>query len=897
FYNKAKYTREQNNGQNVYLLTATPTTNNPLEAFNMLQHVAPEEFDKRGIENIDDFLEMFGKIEEVVVPGVDLEMTTKNGLVGFKNLKDLRSLFGKYTRMQSAKEVGLPIPEEAARDVQVEMTPAQAEVYESLRQRADDLLSGKVDDGDDHIFSVISDMDKAAIDLEYYNATTTTGEPADLEAPGARRSPKIEASVNQIMQSRSKSGGKQIMFCDAVQLHEKLKAELVAAGYPENEIQIVNAKTVPKSSDRQKISQAYNDGRISLVIGNTATMGEGMNFQVGTTDIHHLTTPWTPAAIEQRNGRGVRQGNKADEVNIHYYAANKTFDLYRKGVLERKRGWIDDLWKGDSDTADNKNTGSIGADEMAVMMAADPEAARKAMAANRELQMQRLVETRSKDALKRFGQLQTMQSAYTKIQDKESPKARQLQARIDSSLSALRRDDHFPHKDLLDGAPAYIGPKGDIARKDGYLAGPSGEVYRITNIDPARRSMDLIPVLGSSYRPFNYNANESKTIKFGDLEKRYESIGMDDHVLTQRRIAAVDSYEGLRHLNQSEIDSHRDTLTQNLRKSYRTMPIETSSGEVKFATGADLEDGDRVLFPGDAGVIDKAIGAIARAHDNEYTDYKYKEPMERLTGKSWYTDIQPKIREMRAMNAPTEGDTKIDNGVEYVLRGGRWHRKEEPAKNSKPANNALMGFAQEVSEIHNAPVNELGISMFEETAERHLKTYEDDRELLAGLLEVVAKRTIFVGHPEESVRRQAAERFVKKYLDSREPAQVETPSTPPAPAATAPLPAGKPSIPSEIKDAFNKKKGIPHHVVVLGARVDRDVYDRLNSKAKSMGGYYSAFKGPGAVPGFQFTDRETAEKFQDEVSRFEKAATPRILYRVGEVDYVFRDGALHKYAV
>ncbi|MGL5062700.1 MAG: DUF6908 domain-containing protein, partial [Microcoleus sp.] len=34
FYNKAKYTREQNNGQNVYLLTATPTTNNPLEAFN-----------------------------------------------------------------------------------------------------------------------------------------------------------------------------------------------------------------------------------------------------------------------------------------------------------------------------------------------------------------------------------------------------------------------------------------------------------------------------------------------------------------------------------------------------------------------------------------------------------------------------------------------------------------------------------------------------------------------------------------------------------------------------------------------------------------------------------------------------------------------------------------------
>jgi N12 class adenine-specific DNA methylase len=204
FYNKAKYTREQNNGQNVYLLTATPTTNNPLEAFNMLQHVAPEEFDKRGISNIDDFLEMFGKIEEVMVPGVDLEMTTKNGLTGFKNLKDLRSLFNKYTRMQSAKEVGLPIPEEAGRDVQVDMTPAQAEVYEGLRQRADDLLSGKTDAGDDHIFSVISDMDKAAIDLEYYNATTTPGNrltsthrnPADRPRlkPRSIRSCKVAAS-------------------------------------------------------------------------------------------------------------------------------------------------------------------------------------------------------------------------------------------------------------------------------------------------------------------------------------------------------------------------------------------------------------------------------------------------------------------------------------------------------------------------------------------------------------------------------------------------------------------------------------------------------------------------------------------------------------------------------
>jgi SNF2 family DNA or RNA helicase len=790
FYNKAKYTREQNNGQNVYLLTATPTTNNPLEAFNMLQHVAPEEFDKRGIENIDDFLEMFGKIESVMVPGVDLEMTTKNGLTGFKNLKDLRSLFGKFTRMQSAKEVGLVIPEEAARDVQVDMTPAQAEVYEGLRQRADDLLSGKTKDDEDHIFSVISDMDKAAIDLEYYNATTTTGEPADLDTPESRRSPKIEASVKQIMQSRGQSSGKQIMFCDAVQLHEKLKAQLVAAGYPENEIQIVNAKTVPKSSDRQKISQAYNDGRISLVIGNTATMGEGMNFQVGTTDIHHLTTPWTPAAIEQRNGRGVRQGNKADEVNIHYYAANKTFDLYRKGVLERKRGWIDDLWKGDSDTADNKNTGSIGADEMAVMMAADPEAARKAMNANRELQMQRLAASKGKDALKRFGQLQTMQAAFSKTQDQESPKARQLQARIDSTVAALRRDEHFPHKDLLDGAPAYIGPKGDVARQNGYITGSSGEVYRITNIDPAKRSMDLIPVLGGSYRPFSFDANESKTIKFGDMEKRYESIGMDDRVLTQRRIAAVDSYTSLRHLTQDEMDGNRDALTQSLRKGYSKTPIETSTGEVKFVRGDEIGDGDRVLFPGDAGVIDKAVGAIAKAHDSEYSDYQYREAMEQMTGQSWFSEIHPKIKAMRAASAPKEGDTKTDNGVGYVLRGGRWPRSED-AVSVTSAQSVTMKLVHDVAEWRGVTARTGGIPLFEDAAARYKKEYTSET-LLAQMLSSAARRMIFADVENSFAQNEAVAEFVKRYLAAPDAASqppgtsATTPSATAAPVSTSP---------------------------------------------------------------------------------------------------------------
>ena len=57
------------------------------------------------------------------------------------------------------------------------------------------------------------------------------------------------------------------------------------------------------------------------------------------------------------------------------------------------------------------------------------------------------------------------------------------------------------------------------------------------------------------------------------------------------------------------------------------------------------------------------------------------------------------------------------------------------------------------------------------------------------------------------------------------------------------------------------KTGQDLFVVQLSDRVERSVYDDLNAKAKKLGGYYSSFRGNGAVPGFQFKTQEQAEKF------------------------------------
>lgn len=66
-----------------------------------------------------------------------------------------------------------------------------------------------------------------------------------------------------------------------------------------------------------------------------------------------------------------------------------------------------------------------------------------------------------------------------------------------------------------------------------------------------------------------------------------------------------------------------------------------------------------------------------------------------------------------------------------------------------------------------------------------------------------------------------------------------------------------------IKESYHAKKNIPLWVVVLTARVERETYNELNNRAKKLGGYYSSYKGQGAIPGFTFESKEAAELFAE----------------------------------
>jgi hypothetical protein len=66
-----------------------------------------------------------------------------------------------------------------------------------------------------------------------------------------------------------------------------------------------------------------------------------------------------------------------------------------------------------------------------------------------------------------------------------------------------------------------------------------------------------------------------------------------------------------------------------------------------------------------------------------------------------------------------------------------------------------------------------------------------------------------------------------------------------------------------IHETVHTIKGHKLFVVKLSDRVERAVFNDLNSKAKKLNGYYSSYAKNGAIAGFTFTEEENAKKFME----------------------------------
>lgn len=188
---------------------------------------------------------------------------------------------------------------------------------------------------------------------------------------------------------------KQIIFCDMLGSHNKLKLALVKkANIPTSKIVIFNAQSVKDSGEVQEIQDGFNadtvldengkmisKNKYEIIIANKKAE-VGINLQKGTQAIHHLTVGWTPDSLQQRNGRGVRQGNYLAQeglaVNVYHYDANGTFDSYKRKLISNKANWINSLMYGDENKVSIENGLSKKDQEYLADLMGDEEAYKRA---------------------------------------------------------------------------------------------------------------------------------------------------------------------------------------------------------------------------------------------------------------------------------------------------------------------------------------------------------------------------------------------------------------------------------------------------------------------------------------------------------------------------------------
>ena len=168
---------------------------------------------------------------------------------------------------------------------------------------------------------------------------------------------------------------------------------------------------------------------------------EGIDLQTRTCAIHHIDLPWEPATLEQRNGRGVRQGNTRQTITINYYMARRSQDGLRFNLIDGKAGWMRQLI-----TSMDKETNNPGAqaqmspEDVLAMISRDPEKTRAALQA---VQARREEESRVKIAAEASRLLKAVNARFRQADRSTLDESERTRLRVEAEqrLKAVERTD------------------------------------------------------------------------------------------------------------------------------------------------------------------------------------------------------------------------------------------------------------------------------------------------------------------------------------------------------------------------------------------------------------------------------------------------------------------------
>ena len=433
---RAATVRKRTGGAGVYLLSATPAKNSPLEFYNLLQLVDGQVWERMGIFDPEAFIDRYCKLAIKGVLNAKLELESRSAVVGFDNLDELRGVIWRLGDFKTAEDVGLELPAPQVNLVEVDMDAAQDAKYADYVSQIEAALDSRSPSERGKILGLLARMALVSIHSQLDEGYTwKTAEGVDPH------SPKFDALAQRVM-SNPRCG--HIVFVDNISAHVWVREVLVKAGVPRERIAVLNARTAKAAADRQRIAVAFNGSEhtppaYDVVIAN-AIAYEGIDLQRRTCAIHHLDLPWEPATLQQRNGRGVRQGNTLSNIEINYYFSRRSQDGQKFNLIQGKLGWMSALLKSQERATNNPAAQmDLGPEEILLLISRNPEQTRQRL---ETVRAQRLKAAHAKLASDAQALLRGANGRFRRAERAKDPaEATRLRVEAEERLKALQDID------------------------------------------------------------------------------------------------------------------------------------------------------------------------------------------------------------------------------------------------------------------------------------------------------------------------------------------------------------------------------------------------------------------------------------------------------------------------
>jgi len=332
----------------VIFATGTPLTNSLTDLFTFQTYLQPDTLAYHNIDTFDTWVNTFGKRETTIECDVDANSTslrTMTRFSSFHNLGELMSLFSQVCDFHHmpGNEEGLP-EFNGYTDVCVPKNKAQHDYIMSLSERTEKIRNKEVRRSEDNLLKVTNDGRMAALDIRLADTETVYSPVSENKISVCAR--RVAGVYRRFPDSV------QIVFSDigtpkdAFNVYDEMALKLKENGVAAGEIAYVHDACT--ESARSALFEDMNHGRVRVVIGSTQKLGVGVNVQERLVAIHHLSVPWRPADMVQREGRILRKGNTSEEVFIYRYITEGSFDAYSWQLLENKQRFISSFLSGTS---------------------------------------------------------------------------------------------------------------------------------------------------------------------------------------------------------------------------------------------------------------------------------------------------------------------------------------------------------------------------------------------------------------------------------------------------------------------------------------------------------------------------------------------------------------------